>query len=92
MTNCAVHSFWLGAQEENGVTQDVHGNLLLYTPWDTHSNVLNPEPNDMTGEELCVRMRGNTYNDAKCELDKTGSARSGIGMAFICEYDSSRGL
>jgi len=91
MANCANHAFWIGATEKNGILIDVNDNMVLYAPWDEHTNVHNPEPNDMTGVEECVRMRGNRLNDAKCSLETTGSARSGVGMGYICEHDASRG-
>lgn len=92
MANCANHAFWIGVTENAGIMTDINGNVVLYTPWDTHSNVASPEPNDMTGVEECVRMRGNTLNDAKCSLDKTGSPRSGVGMGYICEHDASQAI
>lgn len=58
--------------------------------WDTHSDPSNPEPNDKTGIEKCIRMKGNVFNDAKCDLSTTGPARSGNGMGYICEFDPSR--
>ena len=36
-------------------------------------------------------MKGNVFNDAKCDLSTTGPARSGNGMGYICEFDPSRG-
>jgi len=90
MANCADHAFWVGVTENAGIMTDINDNIVLYTPWDTHSNVENPEPNDMSGVEECVRMRGNTLNDAKCTLNTTGSPRSGVGMGYICEHDASR--
>ena len=36
-------------------------------------------------------MKGNVFNDAKCDISTTGPARSGNGMGYICEFDPSRG-
>lgn len=90
MTNCVENAFWLGMKETNNNLVDLNGNRVLFTPWDTHSNPSNPEPNDHTGDEECVRMRGNVINDAKCELKTTGSSRNGVGMGYICEYDATK--
>ena len=98
MTNCVDHAFWVGFhQDENNDTFDINNNPALYVytnpeVWDSHSNPDNIEPNDMTGNESCVRLRGNVFNDAKCDIQSTGPARAAIGMGYICEFDQSKGI
>ena len=98
MTNCVDYAFWVGFyQNENGDTLDINDNPALYTytnpeAWDSHSNPSNPEPNDQTGIENCIRLRGDVLNDAKCEISSTGPARSQTGMGSICEFDQSKGI
>jgi len=97
MTNCVSHAFWIGFyQNDDGQTFDINDNAALYTytnpeAWDSHTNLLNSEPNDATGIENCIRLRGDVLNDAKCEITSTGPARASTGMGYICEFDPSKG-
>ena len=89
MANCSPFAYWVGHTEDQGVTSDIDGRLSLYfngtDVWDKS------EPNDLTGVENCVRLHGDRYRDAKCDLQSTDHARSGIGMGYICEFDESKG-
>lgn len=93
MTNCASNAFWVGHTESNGVTVDIDNKLSAYFNatgvWDD-SDGNAPEPNDKTGIENCVRLFGNRFRDAKCDLQTTEHSRSGIGMGYICEYNESK--
>ena len=42
------------------------------------------EPNDVLGDETCVRMRGGMYNDALCDDSNGFNKREQQG--YICEY------
>ena len=86
LTNCADNAFWLGQIDQEGVLVDVHGEPVTFTPWDMHTNVLNPGSNDQIGVENCIRLRGNVINDALCTLQHTGAAKFNIPMGYICEY------
>ena len=89
MANCSPYAYWVGHTEDQGVTSDIDGRISLYFQgtdvWDSN------EPNDLTGVENCVRLHGDRFRDAKCDLQSTDHARSGIGMGYICEFDESRG-
>jgi len=90
MSNCASHAFWLGMTESGGLLTDIDGNNVLHAPWDLHSNPDAPEPNNSAGDETCIRMKGNVYNDAKCSSTNSGRVRDQNGMGYICEYDASK--
>ena len=88
--NCVNdHAYWVGYNENNGVASTVFGNAVpgattsMELPWNEATN----EPNDMLGEENCVRMNAEFgfMNDAICSRTWTGGPAQETGMGVICE-------
>jgi len=78
--------YWIGGTNTGGSTYiDYDGNPIAFAEWDTHlgHNVNPNEPNDVLGDEQCVRMRGGKYNDALC-TDKNGFNKKEM-QGYICE-------
>ena len=90
MANCSQHAYWVGHKETENRVTDINDNLSTYFSfsdvWDKS------EPNDGTGIEECVRLMGDKFRDAKCDLTSTDHARSGLGMGYICEFDETKGM
>jgi len=79
--------YWLGMTNPSGTELKDHQGLdVTFAQWDTHlGHGHSPnEPNDVLGDETCVRMRGGMYNDALCG-DSNGFNKNEM-QGYICKY------